>query len=150
MELYCSRLLLVHVQSLLVSSCPHQQGHTESLERVQKFALKLCTKSWDSSYDGLLNSCNLPTIDYLCVLICTSIYTFTSKSLNFCACLFVYCVSNHAALYWGQGVHVLASIPVFPAPAFFAAVEKNEAGKPVRNHNISRATNVTQFALALL
>ncbi len=41
---------------------PHQQGHTESLERGQKFALKICTKSWDSSYDGSLNSCNLPTL----------------------------------------------------------------------------------------
>ncbi len=40
---------------------PHHalQVHTESLERVQKF---VCAKSWDSSYDGLLNSCNLPTL----------------------------------------------------------------------------------------
>ena len=41
---------------------PHQQGHIDSLERVQKFALKLCTRSWDSSYEDLLNSCHLPTL----------------------------------------------------------------------------------------
>ncbi len=48
------------------------------------------------------------------------------------------------------GRSFLASFPVFPAPAFFAVVEKNGAGKPGRNHDMSRATNVTQFALARL
>ncbi len=37
---------------------PHQQGHIELLERVQKFALTICTKSWDSSYNVWLNSCS--------------------------------------------------------------------------------------------
>ena len=41
---------------------PHQQGLINSLERVQKFALKKCTKNWSSGYGSLLQSCNLPTL----------------------------------------------------------------------------------------
>ena len=33
-----------------------------SLESVQKFALKLCTKNWNASYDETLSNCNLPTL----------------------------------------------------------------------------------------
>ena len=36
--------------------------YISSLERVQKFALKVCTKSWSSGYESLLQSCNLPTL----------------------------------------------------------------------------------------
>ena len=41
---------------------PHQQGHINSLEKVQKFALKVCTGKWNVDYDSLLNSCKLPTL----------------------------------------------------------------------------------------
>ena len=41
---------------------PHQRGLISSLERVQKFTLKVCTKSWSSGYESLLQSCNLPTL----------------------------------------------------------------------------------------
>ena len=41
---------------------PYQQGLINSLERVQKFALKVCTKNWSSGYESLLQSCNLPTL----------------------------------------------------------------------------------------
>ena len=41
---------------------PHQQGHTNSLEKVQKFALKVCTGKWNMDYDSLLNFCKLPTL----------------------------------------------------------------------------------------
>ncbi len=34
----------------------------------------------------------------------------------------------------------LASFPVFPAPAFFAAVEKNGAGEPERKHHVMSST----------
>ncbi len=34
----------------------------------------------------------------------------------------------------------VASFPVFPAPAFFAAVEKNGAGKPGRKHHVMSST----------
>ena len=40
---------------------PHQQGLINALESVQKFALKLCTKNWNASYDETLSNCNLPT-----------------------------------------------------------------------------------------
>ena len=32
------------------------------LEDTQKFALKICTKSWDSNYDELLSKAKLPTL----------------------------------------------------------------------------------------
>ena len=41
---------------------PHQQWLINSVERVQKFALKVCTKSWSSGYGSMLQSCNLPTL----------------------------------------------------------------------------------------
>ena len=39
---------------------PHQQGHINSLEKVQKFALKVW--KWNMDYDSLLNFCKLPTL----------------------------------------------------------------------------------------
>ena len=41
---------------------PHHLGYIELLEKVQRFALKMCTKSWDSSYEDMLTFCNLPTL----------------------------------------------------------------------------------------
>ena len=41
---------------------PHQQCHINTLERVQKFAIKVCTKGWNTDYGDLLNSCNLTTL----------------------------------------------------------------------------------------
>ncbi len=42
---------------------PHLIKHTELLEKVQKFALKVCTKSWNSSYSSLLSQTDLPRLD---------------------------------------------------------------------------------------
>ena len=33
------------------------------LENVQKFALKMCTKSWDSGYQDLLDLTQMPTLE---------------------------------------------------------------------------------------
>ena len=41
---------------------PYQQELINSLERVQKFALNVCFKSWSSGCKSLLQSCNLPTL----------------------------------------------------------------------------------------
>ena len=41
---------------------PHQQGHINSLEKVQKFVLRVCTRKWSMGYDSLLNSCKLLTL----------------------------------------------------------------------------------------
>ena len=38
---------------------PHHQGLIDSLERVQKFALRLCLRDWNAGYNSLLRSCNL-------------------------------------------------------------------------------------------
>ena len=40
---------------------PHQQGLINSLESVQRFALKVSTRNWKASYDILINTCNVPT-----------------------------------------------------------------------------------------
>ena len=41
---------------------PHQQGLSDSLERVQKFALRMCMRDWNADYATLLQSSNLPTL----------------------------------------------------------------------------------------
>ena len=40
---------------------PHQQGLINSLERVQKFALKVCNKNWSSGYEWVFASVMQPT-----------------------------------------------------------------------------------------
>jgi len=62
----------------------YQQGVINSQERVQKFALKVCTKSWSFGYESMFQSCNLPTLAIrrhymkLCLL-----YQIVSGHLNF-------------------------------------------------------------------
>ena len=60
------QLYLVYIRPHLEYAAPvwdpYQQGLINSLERVQKFALKVCTKNWSSGYESLLQSCNLPTL----------------------------------------------------------------------------------------
>ena len=41
---------------------PHLQRDIEKLEKVQKFALRLCVKQWDMDYTSLLSICILPTL----------------------------------------------------------------------------------------
>lgn len=48
-----------HLEYALAVWDLHQQGLINSLETVQKFALKMCTKNWGADYDSLLQSCNL-------------------------------------------------------------------------------------------
>ena len=45
-----------------VWSPPVSSGDSRSLEKVQFFALKLCSKNWSSNYSYLLKSTNLPTL----------------------------------------------------------------------------------------
>ena len=42
---------------------PHLKGDIAELEKVQKFALRVCTKSWDTSYDELLAASKLPSLE---------------------------------------------------------------------------------------
>ena len=41
---------------------PHLKGEIEIIEKVQKYALKVCMKSWDSSYEDLLKMTSLPSM----------------------------------------------------------------------------------------
>ena len=42
---------------------PHHTTLIYALERVQKFALKICSKTWNSThYESLCSLCNLPTL----------------------------------------------------------------------------------------
>ena len=40
----------------------YKTGEIDSLEGVQKHALKMCTKQWNSSYNDLQQLCSLPTL----------------------------------------------------------------------------------------
>ena len=40
----------------------YKTGEINSLKSVQKFALRMCTKQWNSSYNDLLQLCSLPTL----------------------------------------------------------------------------------------
>lgn len=42
---------------------PHSKKLIEELEKVQKFALKMCTKCWDSNYEDLLATSQLSTLE---------------------------------------------------------------------------------------
>ena len=41
---------------------PYKVGEVNSLEHVQKFALRMCAKSWDTSYEELLQLFSLPDL----------------------------------------------------------------------------------------
>ena len=41
---------------------PHQKTNSHKIEKVQKFALKICTKLWNMDYDSLLDTVDLPSL----------------------------------------------------------------------------------------
>ena len=41
---------------------PRQVGFIHSLERIQQFALRMCTKKWNLDYNILLDSCDIPSL----------------------------------------------------------------------------------------
>ena len=41
---------------------PFRKGEIEELENVQKFALRMCLKSWDMDYSELLEKAHIPTL----------------------------------------------------------------------------------------
>ena len=70
---------------------PHLNKNINSIERVQRFALKVCTKSWGSSYDDLLSSTGLPTLSERC------------KKLKLCVLYQILhhtCHTNHSPLHF--------------------------------------------------
>ena len=60
---YTSHLFVPILSTRVKSGTPTRlSGEINSLESVQKFALRMCTKQWNSSYDDLLQLCSLPTL----------------------------------------------------------------------------------------
>ena len=60
-KLYCS-FIRPHLEYASVVWNPGVKGETDALENVQKFALRVCTNLWDSSYDELLVKTRLPSL----------------------------------------------------------------------------------------
>ena len=61
------KLYLTLVRPHLKYACqvwdPYLAKNRSALESVQKFALRMCMKQWDSSYNDLLDVLNLPTLE---------------------------------------------------------------------------------------
>ena len=61
LKLYCS-FIRPHLEYAAIIWNPALKGNIESLENVQKFALWVCMKSWNTVYDELLTSAKLPSL----------------------------------------------------------------------------------------
>ena len=64
LQLYTS-LVRPHVEYAASVWDPHLQWNIQLLEKTQRFTCRMCTKTWDVSYEELLSTPNLP------ILICT-------------------------------------------------------------------------------
>ena len=60
-QLYIS-LVRPHLEYASQLWDPYLQGDTDRLEAVEKFALKLISRQWDSGYDELLSATNIPRL----------------------------------------------------------------------------------------
>ena len=61
MRLYTA-LVRPHLEYAVPVWDPHLSKNVTSIKRVQRFALKVCTKTWNSSYDNLLSLTGLPRL----------------------------------------------------------------------------------------
>ena len=61
LQLYLS-YIRPHLEYAATVWDPHQVGFIHSLERIQKFALRMCTKKWNLEYNILLDSCDIPSL----------------------------------------------------------------------------------------
>ena len=52
-----------HLEYAVAVWDPYQHGLIKSLESVQKFALRASTRNWQATYDSLIDTCNLPTLE---------------------------------------------------------------------------------------
>lgn len=51
-----------HLEYASIVWDPHLVKDTQSLEQVQKFALRMCFRDWSCQYETLLNRARLPTL----------------------------------------------------------------------------------------
>ena len=49
---------------LLSGTLKFYRGEIAALESVQKFALQVCLKSWDTNYDELLSAADIPSLQH--------------------------------------------------------------------------------------
>ena len=61
LRLYCC-FIRPHLEYASAVWNPNLKGEIDQLERVQKFALRVCLKSWDTDYEDLLSISNLPSL----------------------------------------------------------------------------------------
>ena len=61
LQLYTS-LVRPHFEYAAPVWDPHLQRNIQLLERTQKFACRMCTKAWDTGYEELLETLNLPSL----------------------------------------------------------------------------------------
>ena len=57
-----TRFIQPHLEYSSAVWNPYLKGEIEDLEKVLKYALKVCTKSWDASYEDLLSKASLPSL----------------------------------------------------------------------------------------
>ena len=67
LRLYCS-FIRPHLEYASIVWNPSVKLEVHKLEDVQKFALRVCLKSWGTNYDDLLSNSNLPSLQKHCVL----------------------------------------------------------------------------------
>ena len=56
-----------HLEYSAVVWNPHLKRDIEALEKIQKYALRVCFKSWDSNYEDLLSMASLPSLRERCM-----------------------------------------------------------------------------------
>ena len=61
LQLYLS-LIRPHTEYAAAVWDPHLKGDILAIERLQKFALRVCTKQWSLEYQRLLHLCDLPSL----------------------------------------------------------------------------------------
>ena len=62
LQLYLS-LIRPHTEYAVPVWDPHLQNDISSLENLQKFALRVCSKQWNTGYSELLNLCNVSSLE---------------------------------------------------------------------------------------
>ena len=62
LKLYCSFIRPHHEYAATVWS-PHLIKDITAIEKVQKFALRVCLKDWSLDYDELLHTTSLPSLE---------------------------------------------------------------------------------------
>ena len=56
-------LVRPHMEYASLVWSPYRIGEIKALEDVQKFALRICRKTWDQSYQSLLELFQIPTLE---------------------------------------------------------------------------------------